>query len=109
MNITVNSVTNVVFDFPSETQPPTAITGYFYNAPNDTYQVSTFGLGNNGYELGQGFTSTITSNQATNNFFSAFSTDSEVKLDLTPGNYGGSVLFGFTPVYIHCVLIFSFV
>ncbi len=109
MNITVNSITNVVFDFPSESQPPTSVTGYFYNAPNDTYAVTTFGLGSNNYNLGQGFTSTIASNQASNNFFSAFSTDSEYKFDLTPANYGGVRLGGFTPVNIHCVLVFSFV
>ena len=85
------------------------MTGYFYNAPNDTYAVTTFGLGSNNYNLGQGFTSTIASNQASNNFFSAFSTDSEYKFDLTPANYGGVRLGGFTPVNIHCVLVFSFV
>ena len=108
MNITINGLTNVVFDFPSESQPPTSVTGFFYNAPNDTYAISTFGLGSNGYNLGQGFTSTIASNQATNTFFSAFSSD-ETKFDLTPGNYGGVRLGGFTPVNIHCVLVFSFV
>ena len=107
MNITINATNDVVFDFPSETAPPTQVTAYYYNANTDKYSVSTFGLGSNGYEVGQGFTSTITSNQATNNFFTSFSSN-ELKFDLTPSNYGG-VKKGLPAIFIHCYLVFSFV
>ena len=107
ITVTINATNNVTFDFPSETTPPIAVQGYFYNANSDNYTVTTFGLGNNAYQLGQGFTSSISSNQASNNFFSAFSTDSEIKLDLTASNYGG-VKKNVPQVYVHCYLVFTF-
>ena len=95
-----------MFEF-SETGPPISIQAYFYNANTDKYVVSTFGLGNNGYSLGQGFTSSVSSNQATNNFFTSFSTDSEIKLDLTSNNYGGEKRLA-PPLYIHAYIVFTF-
>ncbi len=106
VNTALNATNNVVFDFPSEDHPPVSVTGYFYNANTDKYVASTFGLGSSGYEIGQGFTSTIASNQAGNDFFGNFSS-SEMKFDLTPGNYGGAKK-NLPPVFIHCVLIFTF-
>ena len=106
VNTALNATNNVVFDFPSEDHPPVSVTGYFYNANTDKYVASTFGLGSSGYEIGQGFTSTISSNQANNDFFGNFSS-SEMKFDLTPGNYGGAKK-NLPPVFIHCVLIFTF-
>ena len=107
VTVTINSVTDVVFDFPSESAPPIAVNAYFYNANTDKYVLSTLGLGNNSYANGQGFTSTIAANQASNNFFSSFSTDSEIKLDLTANNYGGSKK-NLPPVFVHCYLVFTF-
>ena len=113
VTVTINSVTNVVFEFPSESAPPIAVNTYFYNGNIDKYILSTMGLGNNNYANGQGFTSTVSShqssnpNQATNNFFSAFSTDSKIKLNLTPNNYGGSKK-NLPPVYVHCYVVFTF-
>ena len=64
---------NVDFDFPNELYPPTNIFGYFYNANNDTYILTTIGQGNSGFSIGYGFDSTKdTSNQAQNDFFGAF-------------------------------------
>ena len=107
ITVTINSVTDVVFDFPSESAPPIAVNAYFYNANTDKYVLSTLGLGNNSYANGQGFTSTIAANQASNNFFSSFSTDSEIKLNLTANNYGGSKK-NLPPVFVHCYLVFTF-
>jgi hypothetical protein len=107
VTVTLNATNNVTFEFATESTPPVSVQGYFYNANNDDYTVSTFGLGNNGYQIGQGFTSTVSSNQASNDFFTNFSGSNELKFDLTAGNYGG-VKKNIPPVYVHAYLVFTF-
>ena len=106
VTVALNAVNDVTFQFGSESQPPLSVTGYFYNANTDKYAVSTFGLGSNGYEISSALSSTISSNQATNTFFSSFSSDN-LKFDLTPANYGGAKK-NLPPVFIHVYMVFTF-
>ena len=97
----------VDFNFPNELFPPTNIIGYFYNAGSDNYTISTFGLGANAYVVGKGFTSTINSSVATNDFFTNFSNSYGIELNLTPGNYGGSKK-NLPPIFVHANIMFVF-
>ena len=82
--------------------------GYFYNANSDNYIVSTFGLGNNAYIKGKGFTSTVSSNEASNDFFTAFNTSGyNIEMNLAPGNYGGAKK-NLPPVFVHAYIVFTF-
>jgi len=107
VNVYVAGSNNVDFNFPNELFPPTNIVGYFYNANNDSYVISTFGLGNNGYSIGNGFGSTKdTSNQAQNDFFGAFK-DYYISIQMNPSNYGASKQ-NLPPIYVHAYLYFTF-
>ena len=102
-----SSTPSVEFRFPSESIPPYQIIGYFYNANTDKYVISTFGLGNNSYVIGQGFTSTVAGSVATNDFFTNFSNSYGIELNLNPGNFGGSKK-NLPPVFVHANIMFVF-
>ena len=107
VNVYASGTINVDFDFPNELYPPTNIVGYFYNANDDSYVVSTFGLGNNGYSIGYGFDSTKdTSNQAQNDFFGAFN-NYFININMNPSNYGASKQ-NLPPIFVHAYLYFTF-
>ena len=104
--VTVTSNTDVKFQFSNETTPPRNIVGYFYNANDDKYYISTFGLGSNGYAKSTVLSSTISSNQASNNFFTSFSSF-QIQLDMSSANYGGAKK-NVPPVFIHAYIVFTF-
>jgi hypothetical protein len=104
--VTVTSNTDVKFQFSNEATPPRNIVGYFYNANDDKYYISTFGLGSNGYAKSTVLSSTISSNQASNNFFTSFSSF-QIQLDMSSANYGGAKK-NVPPVFIHAYIVFTF-
>jgi hypothetical protein len=104
--VTVTSNTDVKFQFSNEATPPRNIVGYFYNANDDKYYISTFGLGSNGYAKSTVLSSTVSSNQASNNFFTSFSSF-QIQLDMSPANYGGAKK-NVPPVFIHAYIVFTF-
>jgi hypothetical protein len=104
--VTVTSNIDVKFQFSNETTPPRSIIGYFYNANDDKYYITTLGLGSNGYAKSTALSSTIASNQASNNFFTNFGTF-EIQLDMSPANYGGAKK-NVPPVFIHAYIVFTF-
>ena len=107
-NITINSVTDVVFEFPSEESIPSNILAYGYQATLDKYIISTVGYGTIDNARGQGFTSTIgAGNIATNDFFTNFS-GNEIFMDLTATNFGATRKSLGGTVESHLYLIFSF-
>ena len=78
---------------------------YFFNI---SLFIHSFGLGNNSYALGQGFTSTINSSEATNDFFGTFNSPGfGIELNLNPSNFGGSKK-NLPPVFVHAYLMFVF-
>ena len=80
------------FQFNTEDLPPHFIGGWFFQGADTAgnYKFSTFGLGNSGFIKATGFTDTLSTNEATNNFFTSFKTDTYLEINLTPGNLGGS-------------------
>jgi hypothetical protein len=107
LSITVNDVDKAQFTFANEATPPRNTIGYFYNAQSDKYTSSTFGIGSVGNVITKTLSSTISSNKATNNFFSLFSS-SYIEFDLTPSNYGGTRIASVPIVNTHCYIIFGF-
>lgn len=97
------------FNFENEITPPKNIYGYFYNASEDRYKLSTFGLGSVDYVT----TSVLNSNRSlptvTNDFFSNFSNGNagqhEIELNMVASGYGGyrSGIYN-----IHAYVIFIF-
>lgn len=97
------------FNFSNESTPPSNIYGYFYNAIEDRYKISTFGLGSVDYIK----TSPLDSDQSlpivTNDFFTDFSNGNsngyEIEIDMTASGYGGQK----SPSNrIHAYVVFTF-
>lgn len=107
LSITVNAVDRAQFTFGEESTPPRNVIGYFYNAQQDEYTASTFGLGSIGNITTNSLASTVTLNKASNNFFSDFSSN-YLEFDLTPSNYGGTRIPSVPIVNTHCYIVFSF-
>lgn len=97
---------DVKFQFSNELTPPRSIIGYFYNANDDKYFLTTFGLGSNGYAKSTVLSSTVSSNQASNTFFTGFGSF-QIQLDVTPTNYGGAKK-NVPPVFVHSYIVFLF-
>tara|TARA_B110000977_G_scaffold183174_1_gene245569 strand:+ start:897 stop:1385 length:489 start_codon:yes stop_codon:yes gene_type:complete len=107
-NIVINSVTDVAFDFPSETNIPTNIFAYGYQASLDKYIISTVGYGTIDNARGDGFTSTVgAGNIATNTFFESFAND-QITMDMTATNFGAARKSIGGTIESHVYLVFTF-
>jgi len=97
------------FNFDNEQTPPSNIYGYFYNANEDRYKISTFGLGSVDYIRTSPLSSDQTLPIVTNEFFSDFSNGNsgnhEIEIDMTASGYGGQKNVSNR---IHAYVIFTF-
>lgn len=77
-----------IFSFTNEQTPPKNIYGYFYNAIGDRYKLSTFGVGSIDYIKTSILNSNKTSHIVSNDFFSNFSNNHKIEIDMTASGYG---------------------
>lgn len=107
-NVTVNINTNprstATIKFGEEDYPPKNIYAYFYNAIEDKYKLSTFGLGSYNYIKTSSLNSNISGNKATNDLFGNFK-EHWIEIDMTISGYGGQSTDG---IRSHAYLIFDF-
>ena len=90
MTVTISSNTDVKFEFANESVPPTSVTGYFWKGNDDKYVIHNYAQGTQTYAiLSTTLGSTVSSNVASNNFFTSFGSF-ELQFDVSLNNVGGS-------------------